>query len=81
MFACRCQGIIVSLHTVYKNTNSPPVFVRRPMEISIKTLRNDARNGGITAPSGTGGAADNIFESLLYQTCLKCLTMDSFKSA
>ena len=51
------------------------------MEISIKTLRNDARNGGITAPSGTGGAADNIFESLLYQTCLKCLTMDSFKSA
>lgn len=51
------------------------------MEISIKTLRNDARNGGITAPSGTGGAADNIFESLLYQTCLKCLTMDSYKEA
>ena len=51
------------------------------MEVSIGTLRNDARDGGITPPSGSGGSAANVFESLMYQTCLGCLTMNSFNEA
>ena len=51
------------------------------MEVSINTLRNDARDGGITPPSGNGESAANVFESLMYQTCLGCLTMSSFQEA
>ena len=49
--------------------------------VKISTLQNGAYNGSGTTASGNGNAADNIYESLMHETCERCKTMNSYNDA